>query len=84
MADTVTVDTRAKGGVGALFGTVRSFWTEMRAEFRKITWPDREQLRQATVAIIIFVLLIGLLIYAMDVILQGLLVSGIPALFGVR
>ena len=33
-----------------------------RQEMRKITWPDRTQLRQATIAIIVFVLIIGAVI----------------------
>jgi preprotein translocase subunit SecE len=56
----------------------------VRAEMRKVTWPDRQQLRQATVAIIVFVLLLGLVIWGMDVILQLVLVTGIPSLFGAR
>ena len=53
-----------------------------RAEMRKITWPDKQQLKQATVAIIVFVLLIGMLIFIMDWFLQLVLVKAIPSLFG--
>ncbi len=57
------------------------FLMEVRVEMRKITWPDRAQLRQATIAIIVFVLLIAGFIAILDVILQGILVSGVPSLF---
>jgi preprotein translocase subunit SecE len=60
------------------------FLDEVRTELKKVTWPDRVQLRQATVAIIVFVLLLGLVIYAMDLVLQGVLVKLIPSLFGAR
>jgi preprotein translocase subunit SecE len=60
------------------------FLTEVRAELKKVTWPDRVQLRQATVAIIVFVLLLGLVIYGMDLVLQFFLVRLIPSLFGAR
>jgi preprotein translocase subunit SecE len=63
---------------------VPTFLTEVRQEMRKITWPDRTQLRQATIAIIVFVLLIGAVIALMDLTLQAILVNGIPSLFGVR
>jgi len=58
------------------------FLQEVRNEMRKITWPDRAQLRQATIAIIVFVLVIAGFIAILDVILQAVLVRGIPALFG--
>ena len=63
---------------------LRRFFVEVRAEMRKVTWPDRQQLRQATGAIIVFVGALGLVIFFMDWILQAVLVRGIPSLFGVR
>ena len=54
------------------------------AEMKKVTWPDRGQVRQATVPIIIFVLLIGAMITVLDLVLQGLLIKGIPSLFAGR
>ncbi|HEU5184607.1 MAG TPA: preprotein translocase subunit SecE [Gemmatimonadaceae bacterium] len=63
---------------------VPTFLGEVRQEMRKVTWPDRTQLRQATIAIIIFVLIIGAVIALMDLALQAILVRGIPSLFGVR
>jgi preprotein translocase subunit SecE len=41
---------------------------------KKVTWPDRAQLQQATMQIIIFVLLLGAVIGLVDVGLQALLV----------
>ena len=58
------------------------FLVAVRAEMRKITWPDRVQLRKNTIAVIIFVLLIAGFIAILDLILQGVLVRGIPSLFG--
>jgi preprotein translocase subunit SecE len=50
-------------------------------EMKKVTWPDRGQVRQATIAIIIFVLAIALVITALDWILSGILVRLVPSLF---
>ena len=61
--------------------SVIQFYNDVVAEMRKVTWPDRPQVQQATIAIIIFVLLIGLVIFLMDVALQGLLARLIPSLF---
>ena len=60
---------------------ITTFYHEVVAEMRKVTWPDRAQLRQATIAIIIFVMIIGAIIGIMDLFLQGILVNGIPSLF---
>jgi preprotein translocase subunit SecE len=60
---------------------VATFYQEVVAEMRKVTWPDREQLKDTTIKIIIFVLFIGAILAIVDVILQLILVEGIPSLF---
>jgi preprotein translocase SecE subunit len=47
----------------------------------KTTWPDFAQVRQASIAIIIFVLIVGLLITLLDLALNGVLVRLLPSLF---
>jgi preprotein translocase subunit SecE len=44
-------------------------------EVKKITWPDKVQLRQSTLVILAFVALIAVIIGAMDIILQWLVVT---------
>ena len=61
-----------------------NFYHEVVAEMRKVTWPDREQLKDTTIKIIIFVLFLGAIIGAIDLILQLILVQGIPSLFSRR
>ena len=60
---------------------VATFYQEVIAEMRKVTWPDREQLKDTTIKIIIFVLFIGAVLGIVDVLLQLILVEGIPSLF---
>ena len=50
-------------------------------ELKRVTWPDLPQVRSATIAIIIFVLILGLMITALDFVLQGLLIRLLPSLF---
>ena len=57
---------------------VRDAFHEVR---HKTTWPDVPQVRQASIAIIIFVLLIGLVIALLDLVLSGILIRLIPSLF---
>ncbi len=58
-----------------------AFYHGVIAEMKKVTWPDRAQVQQATIAIIIFVLLLALLITVLDWVLSLVLVRGIPSLF---
>jgi preprotein translocase subunit SecE len=60
---------------------VVQFYHEVMAEMRRVTWPDQSQVRQATIGIIVVVLFVGALIALMDVVLQQVLVRGIPSLF---
>ena len=53
---------------------VVQFYHDVMAEMRKVTWPDRAQLQDATIKIIIFVLFLGAVIGLMDVALQFLLI----------
>ena len=57
---------------------VRDAFHEIR---HKATWPDFPQVRQASIAIIIFVLIIGLVISLLDLALNGVLIRLIPSLF---
>lgn len=64
-----------------VFQRLASFYHEVVAELKKVTWPDRGQIRQATIGIIIFVLLVGAVITLMDMVLQLFLVRLLPSLF---
>ena len=65
-------------------GRVVQFYHEVQDEMRKVTWPDRAQLKDTTIKIIIFVLFLGAIIGVIDLILQLILVQGIPSLFSRR
>ena len=53
----------------------------MQAELRKVSWPDKRQLIEATRTIIIVVLVIAGVIAIMDLFFQVVLVTFIPSLF---
>jgi preprotein translocase subunit SecE len=65
-------------------GRLVAFYHGVMAEMRKVTWPDIAQVRSATISIIIFVLILGLLITLMDFVLTGVLIKLIPSLFAGR
>jgi len=80
MAGAVTTPGGTESGPGWISRLV-AFYHGVMAEMRKVTWPDLPQVRSATIAIIIFVLLLGLFITILDFALQGILIKGIPSLF---
>ena len=73
--------TKTSTDIRSAFRSFAEFLTAVRSELRKVTWPDRAQLRQSTIAVIVFVLIIAGFIAVLDVILQAILVAGLPSLF---
>ena len=67
--------------VTRFFRNVSTFYHEVQDEMRKVTWPDRAQLKDTTIKIIIFVLFIGAMLAIIDILLNLILVKGIPSLF---
>jgi preprotein translocase subunit SecE len=57
------------------------FINEVIAEMAKVTWPDRAQLKDTTIKLIIFVLFLGAVIGVIDLVMQLVLVQGLPSLF---
>ncbi len=60
---------------------IPTFYNEVVAEMGKVTWPDRAQLKDTTIKLIIFVLFIGAVIGLIDLVMQLVLVQGLPSLF---
>jgi preprotein translocase subunit SecE len=92
MADAVARPTGSGGSGGSggssapaqqpgIVARLVAFYHGVMAEMKKVTWPDVPQVRSATISIIIFVLILGLLITLLDFILQGVLIKLIPSLF---
>ena len=45
----------------------------MAEEIRKVTWPDWPQLKNSTLVVIVFVVIVSLVIFVMDLIIRGAL-----------
>ncbi len=59
-----------KGG-GVLAGP-RRFTKDVRGELRRVSWPDRDQLRQSTAVVLIIVIVLAIYVAAVDVVFQSL------------
>ena len=60
---------------------IPGFYRAVMVEMKKVTWPEVVDVRRATIAIIIFVMLLGLGIFLLDYVLQQVLGRLIPSLF---
>ncbi len=47
-----------------------SFWKGVKAEFKKISWPDKTKIFKQSVAVICISLVLGFIITLLDTILQ--------------
>jgi preprotein translocase subunit SecE len=56
-------------------GLVRTkdFVGEVFEELKKVTWPDFPQLKNATLVIIVFVIIVALVIWVMDISVRGII-----------
>jgi len=59
----------------------RTFIEESWAELQKVTWPDYEQLKNATLVVIVFLFLISATIWLMDSVVR-LVIDLIMGAFG--
>ena len=59
----------------------RGFLEESWTELRKVTWPDYEQLKNATLVVLLFVVLISVVIWLMDVVVRTV-IQAIMGIFG--
>ena len=61
---------QSKSG-GILAGPGR-FARDVRGELRRVSWPDRDQLRQSTAVVLIIVVVLALYVAAVDFVFQSL------------
>jgi preprotein translocase subunit SecE len=49
---------------------LKDWWKGLQAEFRKISWPDRDTLTRETATVTISAIILGVIIATLDMILQ--------------
>ena len=62
-------------------GRAVDFFRDVRNELRKVTWPTVDELKKATLVIVIFVSILGVVIGAMDLTFQFIFVKAVAKLF---
>jgi preprotein translocase subunit SecE len=59
--------------MAAIVARTRDFVLEVVDELKKVTWPDRAQLKNATLVILVFVMTVAAIIWVMDLGVRGVL-----------
>ena len=62
-------------------GETKAFVEECWIELQKVTWPDADQLRSATIVVVAFTIVVSLIIWMMDK-FSGWVVESIMGIFG--
>ena len=88
----MAVDVAGPGGgiagwgarVSAQVQAIPASYRSVMAELRRVTWPDRQQIKEMSIGVIVLSLAIGAIIAIMDFVLQQVLVRWIPQIFAGR
>ncbi len=60
------------------FGRIANYFKEVKAEMKKVVWPTMKKVRQNTFIVIVYVLIVGVIIWALDMLFtwgMGLIVN---------
>lgn len=69
-----------QGKLAGAVDSVRGFFTDVRAEMKKVSWPTQDELKDATKRVVLMTVAIGTAIGLLDLVLKKILVDGIAAL----
>ncbi len=61
---------------------VQQFVEDVQMEMKRVTWPDREQLRNATAVILVFCIIIAIIIGLMDTLFSWFIRTFVGVLSG--
>ena len=59
--------------MASIIARTRDFTEEVVDELKKVTWPDWPQLKNSTLVVIVFVIIVSLIIFVMDVVVRNIL-----------
>ncbi len=55
---------------GNIFKRIARFFKDVKTELKKVTWPTKKQAVKNTVVVLIFLIIIGLFIFLIDLLFQ--------------
>jgi len=49
---------------------IKNWWTNLKAEYKKIIWPDKTTVAKETTAVVIVSIILGIIIKLVDMLVQ--------------
>jgi preprotein translocase subunit SecE len=57
----------------SVFGRIAKYFREVKSEIKKVIWPSKKQVINNTAVVILAIIVIGIIIYLLDMAFKGLL-----------
>ena len=54
------------------FARMKKYFKDTKSELKKVTWPSKEQLKKNTIIIITFIIIVGIFLFAVDMLFSWL------------
>ena len=54
-----------------VFARIKNWFVDMKAELKRVVWPSFKKVRQTTLIVLIFVLVVGAVIWILDWLFSG-------------
>ncbi len=54
-----------------VFARIKDWFIDMKAELKRVVWPSFKKVRQNTLVVLIFVLVVGAVIWILDALFSG-------------
>ncbi len=54
-----------------VFARIKNWFVDMKAELKRVVWPSFKKVRQNTLIVLIFVLVVGAVIWVLDWLFSG-------------
>jgi len=58
------------GWVPRKLAELRTFFIEVRAELKKVTWPNRQEVQATTIVVVLTTVFFGFYLYGLDLVLS--------------
>jgi preprotein translocase subunit SecE len=59
--------------MSSIVSRTRDYTEQVVEEIKKVTWPDWPQLKNSTLVVMVFVVIVSLIIFTMDIIVRNVL-----------
>jgi len=60
----------ALGWAPKKWGELKSFFSEVRSELKKVTWPSRDEVKNTTMVVVLTTVFFGFYLYGLDLIMS--------------